>query len=288
MFVCRRNSTICVVVLMGAVLATLAPGADIAVSGFNDDAVMEVGGTHFAHRFDGVVSAWAEDGYLDPAGDPPAQGLPSSRQFTSATGSGIVYHLQPYDSNNVLRLGDNDPLSGTLTVAPGRYASVHVLTASGAGLNGGLAYPDPNVGVTLNFADGSVPLAGGILTHDWTPSNTFAPGAIPPIALSVPNRVYFMSAASGTSAQLDSRPGVDFAMYESAIDLVNLGLDGRTLQSVTFQHPAGAPTGTIGVFAVDGTPVPEPALAGGIALSLLVLRRRAGPGGSAAGRKMRD
>jgi len=72
-----------------------AAAADIAVSGFNEDVVMEAGTSHFARRFDGIYFCWVEQGYKQFSYNKPADGLPASGQFLSASGSGITYHLQP-------------------------------------------------------------------------------------------------------------------------------------------------------------------------------------------------
>lgn len=267
-----RVSTATVFVLTAALSFTpSARAVDIAVSGFNEDVVLEKGSTSFAHRFDGILWCWVEQGYGAQTGSPGADGLPSSRQFTSGTGSGIVYHLQPYDANNVLRLGDDDPLTGTLTVVPGRYSILHLLSATGVGR---VAAPT-NIDLTLNFADGSITLPGGLFTHDWTWTNRFVPGALPPIAITMHDRGQFPSMTpTSSSAIIDHRPDPEFALYETPVNLTQLGLDGRVLESITFHDPAPATGGTIGIFAVDGT-VPEPG-AGGIlcVVAALCLRFR--------------
>src|SRR5690242_19048411 len=105
-------------VVLGPAVATAVAG-DIAVSGFNEDVVTERGGGT-GHRFDHLVSNpadWAENGLT--GGTAVAAGLPSSRTFLSGTGSGITWHLPPYDADNVLRMGDTDPVSGTMVVSPG-------------------------------------------------------------------------------------------------------------------------------------------------------------------------
>lgn len=272
-----RNWVLGSLLLASMGLAVPAIAEDVATYGFNEDVVAEAVGSHFAHRFDGGQTCWVENGYVDPSSGLVARGLPGTRQFASATGNGIVYHLQPYDSNNVLRLGDDDPLIGTLGVKPGRYASIHLLTASAAGsIVGGYLYPDPVVGATLNFADGPVQVPGGILTHDWDPVNPDAPGPVPPIALVVGDRAYFTSGPnwplSSSSWLVQSLGGSEYALYEWTIDLADLGLSGRTLESITFEDPNPAGSGTIGIFAADGTPVPEPALAGVVVVLLFLVR----------------
>ena len=50
---------------------------------------------------------------------------------------------------------------------------------------------------------------------------------------------------------------VPFAMYETGLNLLAMGLSNLTLQSVTFNGLAGNAAVT-GVFAISATPVPEP------------------------------
>lgn len=234
-----------------------AMGVDIALSGFNQDVVLEKGSTAFAHEFDGGGGAcWVEQGYSSGVTGLGA-GLPNSRQFTSASGSGIVYDLQPYNAKNVLRLGDDAPLTGTLAVVSGRYGSLHFLTSSAAGpgadRKGG--FPPTSVDLTLNFMDGSVGLAAALPTHDWDDTDVQAPGSLPPIAISVSTRALIFGTSATGAFQIDHRSSAAFCMYESSLGLSALGLDGRLLQSITFQQAGPAADGAIGIFAVDGTPV---------------------------------
>ena len=179
----------------------------------------------------------------------------------------------------MLRLGDNDPTVGTLTVTPGRYAALHVLSSSGAspGADNMGSYAPTNIDVTLNFADGSVTLPGALLTHDWTFTNTLAPGPLPPIALTMSDRgqlVQPITDGTSMSAGVDHRKDPEFALYESALDLASLGLQDRTLESITFQDPAPAPNGTISIFAIDATAVPEPSMGTTFGFAILFRRRR--------------
>lgn len=277
----RANPSLVVIcaLLVAGSLGSPSHAANIAASGFNEDVVMEAGSTHFAHAFDAFNSCWVETGYGGAT-----SGLPVSRQFVSATHSGVVYQLQPYNGNNVLRLGDDDPRNGTLVLAPGQYSSLHILSASGigSGINDMGAFPPTNLDITLNFADGSVLLPGFLFTHDWTPSNTNAPGAIPPIALLIQDRGAMPIITgqpfptSGTSAEIDHRTNPQFALYETTLDLTQAQVDysQRILQSINFTDHGPATAGPIGVFAVDGTPVPEPSSVALLAGALCIGARR--------------
>ena len=165
LFFRRSSSGFAIVVVAILLLASREScGANIAVSGFNEDVVTEIGASPFAHRFDGWGASLIEQGAKDKSGRTATVGLPSSRQFVSATGSGVTYFLQPYDAVNALRMGDGDPQTGTMTVVAGQYSALHILAASGTG--GGTAEKQTG-DVILNFIDGSVTLPGALLAYDW-------------------------------------------------------------------------------------------------------------------------
>ena len=158
LFFRRSSSGFAIVVVAILLLASREScGANIALSGFNEDIVTEIGASPFAHRFDGWGASLIEQGATDKSGRTATVGLPPSRQFVSATGSGVTYFLQPYDADNALRMGDGDSQTGTMTVVAGQYSALHILAASGTG--GGTAEKQTG-DVILNFVDGSVTLPG--------------------------------------------------------------------------------------------------------------------------------
>jgi hypothetical protein len=254
------NSCSAVVVAVILLLAGRESRAtNIAVSGFNEDVVTEIGASPFAHRFDGWGASLIEQGAKDKNGRVANVGLPPSRQFVSATGSGVTYFLQPYDAPNALRMGDSDPQMGTMTVVPGGYSALHILVASGTG--GGTATKQTG-DLTLNFVDGSVKLPGGLAAYDWGtgPAGGVAIGGM---ARNV------LGAASGAivSVQYASdytgvgQP-IAYKLYEDTLNLAALGFSNRTLTSITFTNVtpnslADLP-GATDVMAIDGTAVPEP------------------------------
>ncbi len=251
-------------ILIAAVLLLAAResrGTNIAISGFNEDVVTEVGTSPFAHRFDGWGASLIEQGATDKNGRVANVGLPPSRQFVSATGSGATYFLQPYDAPNALRMGDGDPQTGTMSVAPGDYSALHILVASGTG--GGPATTQ-TADLTLNFADGSVTLPGALAAYDWG-TGPAAGVAIGGMARNV------LGTASGATMSIQyasDYTGVNqpiaYKLYEDALNLSASGLSNRTLTSISFTNvtphsPADLP-GATDVMAIDGTSaVPEPA-----------------------------
>lgn len=237
-----------VIVIGISLLSCLARAGSIAVSGFNEDVVTENAPHPSGHEFDIAGTDWIENGVGG------AVGLPSSLSFTSATGSGVVYQLQPYTANNVLRMGDNDPASGTMIVAAGRYSSLHILAASGTD---GSALP-PVLGqtsdITLNFADGSVTLPKALQAYDWDIIASKAPPSLVAID-GLDRNIVSLAPPGGIDIDLFDRH--HFRLYETALDLGALGLSTRTLDSITFNDTSVHQA--TGVFAVDGTPtVPEP------------------------------
>lgn len=256
----------CAVVGLALVLPQIGTAADIAVSGFNEDVVAPINGPAFLHEFDVRSAVWIENGYHG------AVGLPSSRTFVSATGSGAVYHLQPYDAKNVLRMGDDNPFSGTMLVQPGQYSDLHILAASGTDSSGLTPQTlGQSSDITLNFADGAVTLPKALQAYDWDIVASQAPSSV--IAITGLDR---RTDAGG----LDTRH--HFSMYETTLNLSDLGLSGRVLQSITFSdismHQA------TGVFAIDGTPVPEPTQYGMLCLAGFGLLRHRDRTTNVAGR----
>jgi hypothetical protein len=258
-------------------LAPAARAANIVVSGFNEDVVTENAATHFGHRFDLFTpnpTDWVENGLA--VGGHTAVGLPTSGTFTSATGSGVVYHLQPYNGNNALRMGDGDPASGTLNVAAGRYSFLHILAASSTDGSAAPKELGQSSDITLNFADGSVTLPQALVAYDW---NSASASQFPPPTAATVNAAIALGGldrnelgagmTSSTAEALDTSFPHAFAMYETTLNLGALGLSGRILQSVAF-NDVNALHGATGVFAVDGTPAPEPSAVSLIGLGILL------------------
>jgi hypothetical protein len=241
-----------IVTMSLAVPSTVAAGPiPITLTGYNQDVVTDANpATRFATNFDSPIgfngSAWFEAGT-----NGHADGLPSGQTFTSATGSGAVFQLQPANGNNILRVGGGAPSLGTLSlVNPGAFNSLAILASSGG------AFALSKGPVTLNFADGTT-ATFSYNAFDW---NQNTPGASPFVALGGLAR-NFNVGPNGTSFVYDNV--VPFALYETTIDLAALGLNNKTLDSLTF-GPAAVPNGS-GIFAVSGDPaavqaaIPEPA-----------------------------
>jgi hypothetical protein len=210
-----------------------ASGANIAASGFNEDVVTEIGPSPFAHRFDGWGASLIEQGATDKSGRIATVGLPPSRQFASATGSGVTYLLQPYNAANALRMGDGDPQTGTMTVVPGEYSALHILVASGT--SGGTAEKQTG-DVILNFTDGSVTLTGALLAYDWGtgPANNVAIGGMARNVLdAVSGGNISVQYASDYSGVIQP---VAYKLFEDTLNLNNLGLSNRTLTKHRFHQ----------------------------------------------------
>jgi len=231
----------------GQINLTISPTrAPLAVSGWNMDVVMENDGAPYAKNFDfyyqqfeGLNGAcWFESGLGGHA-----DGLPATRMLANALNSNVVFELQPYDTNNVLRL-DLDPgeESGSLTLASrGRYSTIYVLAASGRTGSG------PAVGsVVLHFTDGSSSAALPFNAPDWLATS-------PGLAISRLGR----SLSSGTNFVYEYVGATGFGLYQSEINLAGLGLSGKFLQSLTFTKPGGnSSPETTGIFAISGLRAP--------------------------------
>src|SRR5438132_11858101 len=101
--------------------------------GYNADVISDADqNVRFAQLFDAGCCAWFEAGATDDAGNLHVDGLLPGSTFSSMTGSGVNYLIQPAVFNNVLQVSNNAgaqaqgvPPSGTLTlVSPAAYSQI--------------------------------------------------------------------------------------------------------------------------------------------------------------------
>ena len=244
-----RSRNLCFAVagllLFGAGIRS-SQASPIYVSGFNADEIYGAGetastGISPTNGVDGSSYAFTGNGYVNGT-NTEAAGLPASGTFTSATGSGIVWTLQPYAGMNDLRLTTGG--NGTLTVVPGAYSALTVLATSGGNAS--------NVTFTLNYNSGTPTVLSAQTVADW--------GAGGATAAIKTDRVK-SGVLPGSGA---------WSLYEIPL----AGVDSnRQLSSIGVHENSG---GTLNVFAVDAVAAPEPATVG---LALvgsfgLLLRRR--------------
>jgi hypothetical protein len=121
----------------------------IGMTGYNADVISDADPTtRFATPFDANTFAWFELGAVDDNGVQHHDGLPAGLTFTSFTGSGATYQIQPANGLNVLQLGAGQIGTLTLTI-PEPYGSLGFLASSGDGS------PFSCGNGFINFADGS-------------------------------------------------------------------------------------------------------------------------------------
>jgi hypothetical protein len=112
-----------------------------------------------ANEFNGGTFAWFESGAVDDNGAQHNDGLPAGLTFTSTTGSGATYQIQPANGTNVLQLGSGN--TGTLILpTPAVYSTLYILASSGDGTLSSLGSG------TIHFADGSTQ-DFSYKTFDW-------------------------------------------------------------------------------------------------------------------------
>jgi streptogramin lyase len=226
----------------------------IAMTGWNRDVILENGPTPFAQPFDGPTNSvfygvWFEEGY-----NGHLNGLPGSRQFTSAINHpDVVFQLQPYTASNVLWLTES-PLSGltnTLTLAmPKPYVSLSIAAAS-ADAPPGFQYGNPYGSLILNFTDGSHSELIKYLTIDWYTRTEYLTLNLMPFA-GLGNQY---TTNSGASFAHGYAFGNGIGMYQIDINLLALGHSGKSLASITFigpRYPSGGGREETGIFAVSG------------------------------------
>jgi hypothetical protein len=255
-------------VTVGARPAAADIASPITFTGWNADVVTDANpATRFAQQFDfgsitGGLSSFYEKG-ITFNGVTLNNGLPSGTNITSlinntVTGTPTVFSLLPANGNNVLRtsLGLGVP-SATLTLAtPGQYSSLAVLASTGAAFGPGSGT------LTLHFSTGP---DAGPFSYDAPDWNIVVANDPTHLAFGPVDRnddINFNGAPPGTGflPEMNSQ----FGLFETDLNLAALGLDTRTLTSITFTPASNAPNpnGITGVFAVSGVAVaaavPEP------------------------------
>jgi hypothetical protein len=262
-----------------ALLATLAAAMGIttveagsipiAISGFNQDMVVEAGAVNDpVTHYEGAVTAtmdagiakkdntWYEQGLAGSGGG----GLPTGGLFTSLSDPSTQFQLAAYTGNNALLL-DAANTSGTLTLlTPGHFSSLSFLTSSGS-----VFQSAPTLGLTIHFADGSSALSGlGIVSPDWFDHS--------PTALNASGRV------GVDTGNFDHVGTSDPRMYQETVQLPSNAW-GHPISSIDITWTSnGSDNSHTGIFALSGVSVPEPSsvamLGSGVLGLALTLRRR--------------
>lgn len=212
---------------VNAVSAQLTP---ISLTGWNQSVILDDSQFPFVSAdFDSFGQFWFEAGWLGHE-----DGLPRSGRFTSQSNTDVIFQLQSYQSNNVLRL-DFSPDSPTGTLAlttPAPYRSLAVLASSGNG--GGAAR------CVLNFTDGTSISNLNYSALDWY---TFSTN----LAIAGLGRDHTSGTPQGYQNAVTG-----FGMFETDFDLRGMGLEKKFLKSITVTKASSA--SVTGVFAISGEP----------------------------------
>src|SRR3989442_578806 len=203
-----------------------APSTPLALNGWDVDAVLENAASRSSQGLDPTGASWFEAGL-----DGHADGLPSSRRFTSVSHTNVIFVFQPYATNNILALSSFGENTGTLTLEkPTAYKSLSILATSG---NGG-----GNGALVLTFSDGTIVSNLMFSAGDWYDKTTN-------LAIAGLGRDQF------AGPQLDYQNATTgFGMFETDIDLSPAELANKSLQSLTFTKPGQS--WVTAVFAVSG------------------------------------
>jgi hypothetical protein len=132
----------------------------LSLQGYNADVIVDQNpSVRFAQPFDANTFAWFERGAVDDNGAPHLDGLPAGLTFTSVTGSGATYQLQPAYGPNVLQLGPGQTGTLWLTV-PEPSHTLYIIGSSGNGT------PTSTGNGIINFADGTLQTFN-VNVFDW-------------------------------------------------------------------------------------------------------------------------
>jgi hypothetical protein len=176
----------------------------------------------------------------------PTTGLPMGTTFAGASNPNSAYTLRAADVANAILL-DGEFITRTLTLAtPTRFTALSFLTSSGNGQG--------NLTVTVNFADGFAPVTGLMVpSHDWF-NNTVTVAYFAAGRMDMTNFTY------------NSVNSQNPRLYERVVTLPAAAGD-HPISTIVLAWTGGPNTHTA-VFAVSGTPIPEPATLALATLSL--------------------
>jgi hypothetical protein len=240
------------------VVRTVKP---LAVSGYNQDIVVEAGATNDAtNHYLGAVTSTLDGGTAKTGATFYEKGLPGTNgglpagggSFVSADDPNATFALQTAAGNNSLQLNRTNP-TGTLTLAsPQAISTLAVLATTGSGSY--LSAP-----MTLHFSD-RPDLVLAYSAPDWFGRD----GA----ALVGVDRI---NAGNGNP---DNNTG-DPRLYETSLDLAQFGVQNNLLSSISFDFGGGTTGGgNTEIMAISAAPTPEPASLCLLALGGISLLRR--------------
>lgn len=216
----------------------------LAVTGFNAGIIVPYNatvGAPLAAAFD-VPNNWAfyQEGLngnaqINASGQ-GLQGMPAERLLRSQV-DGSIFQLGPYGGQNALMLGNNYPISGTLTLTtPQALNKLAILATSANG--GGLGT------LVINFSDGTKSPVLNFNAQDWY--NTTAN-----IAFQGFGRVRLGQATFSTENPGWNNPNI----YQTTIDLASAGLN-KVITSIAFTGPAVAGSRTTAILGLSGQAMP--------------------------------
>jgi hypothetical protein len=244
-------------VLCGSAAFAAAQRTPISVSGFNFDGIAngpDSSVTGVQASTTGVMDSIYD--YFTLGFDPvaPTTGLPTS-SFVSAADATTTFQLASPTVNNVLllRQANSGQTTGTLTLnTPTLFSSLAFLVT---GFNG-----SQPTGFTLNFASG-LPTSGSFTATDNFNGSPFA--------------INGFGRVSRSDGIFDLAGGTNPRLYQITVNLAG-GDQTRALTSIAFTNneTSGTNFHNVGVFAISGTPVPEPASMVALSIGALALLRR--------------
>ena len=151
-------------------LTSQATYTPVAVTGFNEDIVANGVGSATSsttNDVDGVNYNFVAPDFQATAISPlPAYYLPANGVVNSVATSGLVYQLEPYTSNNALRIATQNGTGSLTLVNPVAAGEIYLLGVSGSGAS--------DVDVLVTFTDNTTQQFTAVGFPDWYGGAGFA------------------------------------------------------------------------------------------------------------------
>ncbi len=160
-------------------------------------------------------------------------GLPQGGAFASVVDPTTLGQLQPYNALNALFL-DVTTATGSLTLVPAAQTRYDALAIFASSSNGGGSGT-----LVVTFTDASTSASIVLNAGDW-------------FNVTTNNALNALGRANLGTSTVEATTGSNPRIYQTSIDMVALGLNGRAVQSISFTKPTGGNAQNTVVMGISG------------------------------------